>query len=60
MKEFNEEYIEKLNDIIDQKDEAALKLEIKDMHPADLAELVEDLDTDEALFLLRLVLPYQK
>ena len=55
MKEFNEEYIEKLNDIIDQKDEAALKLEIKDMHPADIAELVEDLDTDEALFLLRLV-----
>ncbi len=55
MKEFNEEYIEKLNAIIDQKDEAALKLEIKDMHPADIAELVEDLDTDEALFLLRLV-----
>lgn len=55
MKEFNEEYIEKLNDIIDQKDEEALKLEIKDLHPADIAELVEDLDTDEALFLLRLV-----
>ncbi|MBQ3959867.1 MAG: magnesium transporter [Muribaculaceae bacterium] len=55
MKEFNEEYIEKLNEIIDQKDENALKDEIKDMHPADIAELVEDLDIDEALFLLKLV-----
>ena len=55
MKEFNEEYIEKLNEIIDQKDENALKNEIKDMHPADIAELVEDLDIDEALFLLKLV-----
>ena len=55
MKEFNEEYIEKLNKIIDQKDENALKDEIKDMHPADIAELVEDLDIDEALFLLKLV-----
>ena len=55
MKEINKEYIEKLNDIIDQQNEEALKLEIKDMHPADIAEIVEDLDTDEALFLLRLV-----
>ena len=55
MKEFNEEYIEKLNEIIDKKDENALKDEIKDMHPADIAELVEDLDIDEALFLLKLV-----
>ncbi|MBO4813835.1 MAG: magnesium transporter [Muribaculaceae bacterium] len=51
----NKEYIEKLNDIIDQQNEEALKLEIKDLHPADIAEIVEDLDTDEALFLLRLV-----
>ena len=55
MKEINKEYIEKLNDIIDQQNEEALKLEIKDLHPADIAEIVEDLDTDEALFLLRLV-----
>ena len=55
MKEINKEYIEKLNDIIDQQNEEALKLEIKDMYPADIAEIVEDLDTDEALFLLRLV-----
>ncbi len=55
MKEFSEEYIERLNAIIDEKDETTLQAEIKDLHPADIAELVNDLDTDEALFLLHLL-----
>lgn len=52
MKEFSEEYIEHLNQIIEDQDSQALKQEISDLHPADIAELVGDLDTSEALFLL--------
>ena len=55
MKEFTEEYIKRLNELIDQKDGEAILEEVKDLHPADLAELVADLDADEAHFLIQLL-----
>ena len=55
MKEFNEEYLSNLNELIEKKDEELVRAKIKDMHPADIAELVGDLDDDEALFIMLLL-----
>lgn len=55
MKEFTPEYIEEIRDIINRHDEAAAKAVLEDMHPADIAELYQDLDLDEAEFLYKLL-----
>ena len=55
MKDFTKEYIEQLRDLIDNKDVEAVMAELKDMHPADIAEIVSDLHDDEALFVLHLL-----
>ena len=55
MKEFNEEYIEKVRHIADTRDEAAAKQVLEEMHPADIAELFKELDLEEAEFLNKLL-----
>ena len=57
MKEYSEEFVQQVNDLIDRKDAAAVLEAVKDLHPADIADLVNDLDTDEAVFLMRLLDP---
>ena len=53
--ELNEEYIDKLKALIDQKDADHLKNLLADLHPADIAELCNDLDPEEARFVYRLL-----
>jgi magnesium transporter len=54
MKEFNIDNIDQLKELIEAKNETQLKADIKDLHPADIAELINELDdTDEALFVLK-------
>ena len=56
MKEFDIDLIDKLKERIEAKDSAQVLAEIKDLHPADIAELVSELDdTDDSLFLLQLL-----
>ena len=56
MKEFDIDLIDKLKELIEAKDSAQVLAEIKDLHPADIAELVSELDnTDDSLFLLHLL-----
>lgn len=55
MKEFTKEYIERLNELIDQKDSEQVLSMIADLHPADIAEMVSDLDAEEALFIMQLL-----
>lgn len=55
MKEFSEEYIEHIRDIIDRNDTDAAQLELSDLHPADIAELYRDLNIDQAEYLYRLL-----
>jgi magnesium transporter len=56
MKEFNIDNIDKLEDLIEAKDEAQLRAYVSDMHPADIAELIAELDdVDEALFVMQLL-----
>lgn len=57
MKEYTEDFIQQLGDIIDRKDATALLAVVNDLHPADIAELVNDLDTDEAAFLMQCLDP---
>ncbi|MBR3101049.1 MAG: magnesium transporter [Muribaculaceae bacterium] len=55
MKEYTKEYLDQLNELIENKDEAQVLEQIQDMHPADIAELISDLDPDEALFIMKLL-----
>ena len=50
MKEFNPEYLDRLKYIISEHDEAEARKELADLHPADIAELYQDLDLEEAEF----------
>ena len=55
MKEFTDQYIEEMRDIISRHDEAAARAELEQMHPADIAELYQELDLEEAEFLYNLL-----
>ena len=55
MKEFTDQYIEEMRDIICRHDEAAARAELEQMHPADIAELYQELDLEEAEFLYNLL-----
>ena len=55
MKEFTEEYLQNLNQLIDNKNEELVRAQIRDLHPADLAELVGDLNDEEALFIMMML-----
>lgn len=55
MKEFTPEYLEEIRKIIQNKDEESAKKELEDLHPADIAELYNELDIDEAEFLYKLI-----
>ena len=55
MKELNPDFIRQLHEAIEQRSTEGAFTLIKDLHPADIAELVSDLDTEEALFLLKLL-----
>ena len=51
--EMNEEYIKKVAELIEQKDAEQVKSMLVDLHPADIAELCDDLTLDEARFIYR-------
>ncbi len=55
MREFTPEYIEEIRNIIASRDEAAARRQLDDLHPADIAELYQDLDLEEAEFLYKLL-----
>ncbi|MCM1029703.1 MAG: magnesium transporter [Pseudoflavonifractor sp.] len=49
------EFIDRLKFIIENRDEASAREQLSDLHPADIADLYQDLDIDEAEFLYRLL-----
>ncbi|MCD7915947.1 MAG: magnesium transporter [Tannerellaceae bacterium] len=55
MVEFTKEYIENLMHIIDDQDDIQAKALLKDLHPADIAELYQKLDLQEAIYLYLLM-----
>ena len=50
-----EEYIDNVKQLIEQKDADKVKELLADLHPADIAELCNELNTDEARFVYRLL-----
>lgn len=55
MKEFSEEYIKDLIAVIESKDAATTRAKLKDLHPADIADLLEQLDSEDADFVVSLL-----
>ena len=55
MKEFTDEDIERIKQAIEAKDEAAAREEIRELHPADVAELFSELNLKEAEWLFNLI-----
>ncbi|MCM1293203.1 MAG: magnesium transporter [Bacteroides sp.] len=55
MKEFTPEYLEYIRKIINDGDTEAARRELADLHPADIAELYQELHLNEAEFLYKLL-----
>ena len=55
MKEFSPEYLSHVRKIINDHAESAARDELADLHPADIAELYQDLELDEAEYLYKLL-----
>ncbi len=53
--EINEEYIDDVRKLIVAKDADEVKQRLSDLHPADIAELCNDLNPEEARFIYRLL-----
>lgn len=53
--ELTREYLDDLKEVIEKKDEVNAFKIIKDLHPADLAEIYENLNPEEAKFLYLLI-----
>lgn len=55
MKEYTDEHLLKVQEIIQAKDEKQARQYLESLHPADIVELLEDLDEDESEFLKSLL-----
>ena len=55
MKEFNEEYLNEIKRIIAERDDDSARRLLADLHPADIAELYNDLDLEDAEYLNKLL-----
>lgn len=55
MKEYTDEYLEHIRKIIHDNDIDQARKELKNLHPADIAELYQNLDLEEAEFLYKLL-----
>ena len=53
--EINDEYIDKLSEAVDQKDTEGVLSLLTNLHPADIAELINDLEPEEARFVYKLL-----
>ncbi len=55
MKEYTPEYLEHIRQIIKSDDKEQARKELEDLHPADIAELYQNLELDEAEYLYQLL-----
>ena len=46
--ELTREYIDELKELIEKKDDAAALEKINELHPADIAEIFSELESDES------------
>ena len=55
MIELTKEYIENLQNLIQEKDDTQIKAILEDLHPADIAELYQQMDLKEATYIYTLM-----
>lgn len=55
MKEYTDEYLEHIRKVIHDNDIDQARKELKELHPADIAELYQSLDLEEAEYLYKLL-----
>lgn len=55
MKDLNDKDIDKLETLVDERNEAEVRKEFSDLHPADIAELLQDLSLKEAEWAFNLI-----
>lgn len=60
MKEFTAEDIERISTLIDNEDAEAARVEISDLHPADIAELFQTLNLKQAEWFFNLIDDHEK
>jgi len=53
--ELTKDYVEELRGLIENGDEARVKVLVEELHPADIAEIMEELTIDEAKFIYLLL-----
>ncbi|TDO04720.1 magnesium transporter [Sunxiuqinia elliptica] len=53
--ELNREFIDELKEFIEQQNSKAVKAKLEDLHPMDIAEIMDELNTEEAKFLYLLL-----
>ncbi len=55
MKEYTDEYLQQIREIIQNKEEERARTELASLHPADIAELYQNLDISEEEYLFQLL-----
>ncbi|MBD5308776.1 MAG: magnesium transporter [Bacteroides sp.] len=55
MNDFNDEYIDRIRKIVEAHDDEAARRELSELHPADIAELYQELNLAEAEYLYELL-----
>lgn len=55
MKEFTEEDLHNIKDIVERKDSDTAREQLKELHPADIAELFQSLDSEQSDYLFGLL-----
>ena len=53
MKEYTDEYLKHISDIIAEDNQDQARAELENLHPADIAELYQDLDLEQAEYLFK-------
>ncbi len=53
--QLSDELIQKLEILIEEKNDAELLLLLEEVHPADIAEIITELDLDEATYIIKLL-----
>jgi len=53
--EVTSEFLENLSQLIDLKKDAAIKVLFEEVHAADIAEILNDVDFDEAIYIIKLL-----
>ena len=53
--EINEEYIDNIQHLIEEHKDDELLLQLEEVHHADIAEIIDELDLDQATYILSLI-----